>query len=113
MHVNDATAGWGRRGWLACALLLSGCAHVSDQAIVDNCRAGAGLTLAMCECVRTEMRTSMDAYSYDAIVLLANGKNAEAGGRLEGLTERDRLAVAGRMMSAYSLCAGTGSETAR
>jgi len=113
MALRGATVGAGWIGGLGAALLLGGCAHVSDQAIVDNCRAGAGLTLKACECVRTEMKTSMDAYSYDAMVLLANGKDAEAGNRLDGLTERDRVAVAGRMMSAYSLCAGVGTEAAR
>ena len=104
-------AGW--LGGLGVAMLLGGCAHVSDQAIVDNCRAGGGLTLAACECVRTEMKTSMDAYSYDAMVLLANGKDAEAGNRLDGLTERDRVAVAGRMMSAYTMCADGGVEAGK
>lgn len=100
-------------GGLGFALLLGGCGHVSDQAIVDNCRAGGGLSLKACECVRTEMKTSMDDYSYDAMVLLANGRDIEAGTRLEGLTERDQVAVAGKMMSAYTLCAGTGVEAAR
>ncbi|MDP3492219.1 MAG: hypothetical protein Q8R82_03830 [Hyphomonadaceae bacterium] len=102
------------QGWAgALMLVLGGCALMSDQAIVDNCRAGGGLTLAACECVRSEMKTSMDAYSYDAMVLLANGKDLEAGARLDGLTERDRVAVAGRMMSAYTLCADGAVETAK
>ena len=54
----------------------------------------------------------MDAYSYDAMVLLANGRDAEAGARLDGLTERDQVAVAGRMMSAYTSCAGAEEDGA-
>ena len=103
------------RAWIAVAfpmLALAACSHVSDQAIVDNCRAGGGFTVKACECVRSEMKASMDAYSYDAMVLLANGRDAEAGARLEGLTERDQVAVAGRMMSAYTSCAGTQEEGA-
>lgn len=92
--------------------MLAGCSHGygSDRAIVRNCRAGEGLTLAACECVRARMRASMDDYAYDAMVLLANGRDLEAGARLEGLTERDQLAVAGKMMSAYTACATAGSE---
>lgn len=92
--------------------VLGACAHGygSDRAIVDNCRAGGGMTVAACECVRSEMRASMDDYAYDAMVLLANGRDAEAGARLEGLTERDQVAVAGKMMSAYSLCARPDAE---
>lgn len=113
MALRGATVRAVRIGGAGVALLLGGCGHLSDQAIVDNCRAGGGLTLKACECVRTEMKTSLDAYSYDAMVLLANGRDIEAGTRLDGLTERDRIAVAGRMMSAYTLCAGAGSEAAR
>lgn len=104
--------------FLRCAIavmilpMLAACSHSygSDRAIVDNCRAGGGLTLAACECVRSEMRASMDDYSYDAMVLLANGRDLEAGTRLEGLTERDQVAVAGKMMSAYTLCARPDAE---
>lgn len=113
MALLDATVRAGGIGGLGVALMLGGCGHVSDQAIVDNCRAGGGLTLKACECVRTEMKTSMDAYSYDAMVLLANGKDTEAGTRLDGLTERDRVAVAGRMMSAYTLCSDGGVEAGK
>lgn len=105
------------RGAIAVVTLpmLATCAHAwggygSDRAIVENCRAGGGLTLAACECVRSQMRASMDDYSYDAMVLLANGRNAEAGARLNGLTERDQVAVAGQMMSAYTLCATPDAE---
>jgi len=104
--------------FLRCAIavvvlpMLGACAHGhgSDQAIVDNCRAGGGMTVAACECVRSEMRSSMDDYAYDAMVLLANGRDAEAGNRLEGLTERDQVEVAGKMMSAYTLCARPDAE---
>lgn len=97
------------RGAIAVVILpvLAACSHGygSDRAIVDNCRAGDGLALSVCECVRSEMRAAMDDYAYDAMVLLANGRDAEAGLRLDGLTERDQVAVAGKMMSAYALCA--------
>ena len=65
------------RVWVAVTapMFLSACSHVSDQAIVDNCRAGGGLTVATCECVRSEMKGALDAYSYDAMVLLANGRD--------------------------------------
>ena len=80
MRGATVEAGW--ISGLGVALLLGGCAHVSDQAIVDNCRAGAGLTLKACECVRTEMKTSMDAYSYDAMVLLASAEDVEQPAKL-------------------------------
>ncbi len=96
---------------LALLLLLAGCTHLSDQPIVDNCRAGGGLTVKACECVRSEMRASMDGYSYDAMVLLANGRDAEAGARLNALTQRDQLEVAAAMMSAYTSCATDGAGT--
>ncbi|RYG32068.1 MAG: hypothetical protein EON93_11885 [Burkholderiales bacterium] len=102
------------RGAIAVVTLpmLAACAHGygSDRAIVDNCRAGGGLTLSACECVRSQMRASMDDYAYDAMVLLANGRDVEAGARLDGLTERDQVAVAGKMMSAYTLCARPDAE---
>jgi hypothetical protein len=103
------------RGWIAVAasMFLSACSHVSDQAIVDNCRAGGGLTVTMCECVRSEMKGALDAYSYDAMVLLANGRDEEAGGRLGGLTERDQVTVAATMMSAYTMCVTSAGEAAR
>ena len=75
--------------------------------------AGGGLTVATCECVRSEMKGALDAYSYDAMVLLANGRDEEAGARLGGLTERDQVAVAAVMMSAYSMCASSSGDTAR
>lgn len=99
---------------LAVLAMLAGCTHglgLSDQAIVDNCRAGGGLTVPACECVRSEMKASMDAYSYDAMVLLAHGRDAEAGARLEALTQRDQLEVATAMMSAYTSCATDGAGT--
>ena len=103
------------RVWVAVTapMFLSACSHVSDQTIVDNCRAGGGLTVATCECVRSEMKGALDAYSYGAMVLLANGRDEEAGARLGRLTERDQVAVAAVMMSAYSMCASSSGETAR
>lgn len=103
------------RAWIAAAALalVSACGHVSDQAIVDNCRAGGGLAVSTCECVRSEMKIRMNDYAYDSIVLLANGRDQEAGARLDGLTERDQISVAATMMSAYSMCAGAGGEAAR
>lgn len=96
---------------LALLLLLAGCTHLSDQAIVDNCRAGEGLTVPACECVRSEMKASMDDYSYEAMVLLANRRDEEAGARLDALTQRDQLEVAAAMMSAYTNCAdGAGAD---
>ncbi len=100
------------RGWvLAFLLMLTSCTHLSDQAIVDNCRAGAGLTVKACECVRSEMKAGLDGYSYEALVLLANGRDAEAGARLAVLTERDQLKAATVMMASYSSCAMAGVET--
>lgn len=103
------------RVWIAgtALALVSACGHVSDQAIVDNCRAGGGLAVSACECVRSEMKSGLNDYAYDAIVLLANGYDLEAGTRLNGLTERDQIAVAATMMSAYAACATAGGEAAR
>lgn len=93
--------------------LAGGCAHLSDQAIVDNCRAGGGLTVRACECVRAEMKAGLDGYSYEALVMLANGREAEAGARLEALTQRDQIKTAAVMMASYSACAtaGVGPES--
>lgn len=103
-----------RRMWIAGAALalVPACGHVSDQAIVDNCRAGGGLAVAACECVRSEMKSGLNDYAYDAMVLLANGHDLEAGTRLNGLTERDQIAVAATMMSAYAFCAVSGAKAA-
>jgi hypothetical protein len=54
------------------------------------------------------MKASLDGYSYNTLILLAHGRDAEAGARLGGLNERDQLEVATVMMSAYALCATTG-----
>jgi hypothetical protein len=93
-------------------LLPAGCLHASDQAIVDNCRAGGGLTVKACECVRSEMKASMNDYAYAAMVLLANGRDEEAGSRLNGLTQRDQVAVAGAMMTSYAVCGRSGGGDA-
>lgn len=102
------------RGRLALLFLapLAGCAHLSDQAIVDNCRAGAGLTVKACECVRSQMKSRLDGYSYEAMIMLANGQDEEAGARLDGLTEADQLKVATVMMTSYTACADEGVSAA-
>lgn len=87
-------------------LALAACGG-PNKALVDSCVAD-GMAKADCDCLATEAEKQMDKDVFDAVVLMAEGKEDEANAMMEKMPIEKRFSVATGMISVMGACSVEG-----
>lgn len=88
----------------AASLALAACEDKGQSALVQSCVSG-GLEKRTCDCLARESKKSMDKEVYEAMVLDAQGKSAEANALMEKMPVEKRFTAATGIVGAMGACA--------
>lgn len=85
------------------ALLALGACDTPNKPLVDSCLAD-GYDKKVCECLAKEAKKQLEPDVFNAMVMMAEGKEEEANAAMEAMPIEKRFSVASGMFTVMGAC---------
>lgn len=89
---------------LAASGFLAGCGGPGEEDFVQACMKGQGATEEACRCMASEAKAKMPAKGWEALVLDAQEKDAEAEAVRNSMSTEDQAKMMGAMLEVAGKC---------
>ncbi|MEM6626770.1 MAG: hypothetical protein AAF719_08710 [Pseudomonadota bacterium] len=92
----------------AASLILGACGGGGGKSVLVSSCVDEGESRENCQCLATKLEEGLSPKAFDAVVLGAQGKDAQAEEAMKDLSMSDAMTMAGVMLGATQQCGMTG-----
>lgn len=89
---------------LAASSFLAGCGGPGEEDFVQACLKGQGATEEACRCTASEAKAKLPAKGWEALVLDAQDKDAEAEAVRNSMSTEEQVKMMGAMFEVVGKC---------